>query len=332
MLNPVYAELPPGGVPGVEPGWLVQILGNIYGANDAPHEWHCEFAVASGFIRSKFDNCLYLFFGADGRLEGAHVDDTITGGEGKTYTAAIEKLKARFHFRKWRSGTGEFLGTIFEQGPQSFEISFGQKEYAEHIQPIKISKERAKRSSLPANPQEVSALRAVNGALSWLSTQTRPDIAVQTSQSQQCFPKPTIFDLLQANQAVRRARRQSDLKIRVPFIPPEELTLCFWSDAAFANTEELKTQGGWIVGFTSNQMRQGADVVVASTMGGEAQAYSTAAGVCEWIALMTAEYLHGPFMLEDAEEVLLRRTPIRMTDCRSLFDHLHSLGSGGNSR
>ena len=149
----------------------------------------------------------------------------------------------------------------------------------------------------------MSALRAVNGALSWLSTQTRPDIAVQTSQSQQCFPRPTIFDLLQANQAVRRARQQSDLRIRVPFIPPNELTLCFWSDAAFANTDELKTQGGWMVGFTSNRMRQGADVpvhcfswkshrlprVVASTMGGEAQAYSTAAGVCEWIALMTAE-------------------------------------------
>ena len=160
------------------------------------------------------------------------------------------------------------------------------------------------------------------------------------------LPETNDFDLLQANQAVRRARQQSDLRIRVPFIPPNELTLCFWSDAAFANTDELKTQGGWMVGFTSNRMRQGADVpvhcfswkshrlprVVASTMGGEAQAYSTAAGVCEWIALMTAEYLDGPFMLEDAEEVLLRRTPIRMTDCRSLFDHLHSLGSGGNSR
>ena len=328
---------------------LVQVLGNIYGANDAPHEWYCEFdkvALASGFTRSKFDNCMYLCFGADGHLEGvlgAHVDDTITGGEGETYRAAIEKLRSRFPFRKWRSGTGEFLGTIYEQDPQSFEISFGQKEYAEHIQPIKISKERAKRSWLPANPQEVSALRAVNGALSWLSTQTRPDIAVQTSQSQQCFPRPTIFDLLQANQAVRRARQQSDLRIRVPFIPPNELTLCFWSDAAFANTDELKTQGGWMVGFTSNRMRQGADVpvhcfswkshrlprVVASTMGGEAQAYSTAAGVCEWIALMTAECLDGPFLLEDAEEVLLRRNPIGMTDCRSLFDHLHSLGSGG---
>ena len=44
---------------------------------------------------------------------------------------------------------------------------------------------------------------------------------------------------------------------------------------------------------------------------------------------MLAEGLDGPFNLEDAETVLLRRSPIGMTDCRSLYDHLTSLGSGG---
>ena len=42
---------------------------------------------------------------------------------------------------------------------------------------------------------------------------------------------------------------------------------------------------------------------------------------------MMAECLDGPFMLEEAEEVLLRRSPIGMTDCRSLYDHLTSLGN-----
>ena len=65
LANPVYSELPPGGVPGVEAGSLVQVLGNIYGANDAPHEWYCEFnrvAQEAGFTKSKFDNCLYLCY------------------------------------------------------------------------------------------------------------------------------------------------------------------------------------------------------------------------------------------------------------------------------
>ena len=38
--NPVFAELPPGGVPGAEKGSLIQVTGNIYGANDAPHNWY----------------------------------------------------------------------------------------------------------------------------------------------------------------------------------------------------------------------------------------------------------------------------------------------------
>ena len=100
-------------------------------------------------------------------------------------------------------------------------------------------------------------------SLSWLSTQSRPDLAVQTSlMSQQSFPRPSVFDLLQANQAVRRAKQQVDLKIRVPYIPLSELTMCFWSDAAFANSSELKTQGGWIIAFTSNRIKQGEDVPV----------------------------------------------------------------------
>ena len=86
--NPVYAELPPGGVPGIPHGSLVQILGNIYGAHDAPHNWYKEFdtvAQSVGFIKSRFDSCLYFCFGPSGKLEGvmgAHADDTITGGKG----------------------------------------------------------------------------------------------------------------------------------------------------------------------------------------------------------------------------------------------------------
>ena len=330
LQNPVYAELPPGGVPGIPEGSLVQVLGNIYGANDAPHEWYQEFdtvAQSSGFTKSKFDSCLYFCYGSDGKMQGirgAHVDDTITGGHGPEYDRAVEQLKARFPFRKWRTGNGEFLGTIYDQCPTSFQITYSQKEYAENIRPISVSKERSKKPWLAATEKEISALRAVNGALGWLSTQTRPDLSVQTSLSQQCFPNPTVYDLLQANQAVRRARQQSDFKITVPFIPLHELTLCFWSDAAFANTTELKTQGGWVVAFTSNRMSKGVDVpvycfawksyklprVVSSTLSGEAPAFATASGVCEWISLMVSEALDGSFALEDVESILLRRKPL----------------------
>ena len=347
--NPVYAELPPGGVPGVERGSLVQVTGNIYGANDAPHNWYVEFdqeAEKSGFTRSKFDSCLYLCHGPEGELQGvlgAHVDDTITGGKGDKYDAAMERLRKRFPFRKWREGQGEFLGVMYEQDPISKEITFNQAEYAKHIQPIKISRDRARTPWKVATSQEVASLRAVNGALGWLSSQTRPDLAIQTSMSQQAFPQPSVQDLLQANQAVRRARQHADMKLTVPYISPAELTVAFWSDAAFANHVDHKTQGGWLVALTSKSLSKGSDVpmsclswksyrlprVVSSTMGGESQAFASASGVAEWCLLILAEALDGHFNLRSTDDVLRRRAPVGMTDCRSLYDHLISLGSGG---
>ena len=347
--KPVYSELPPGGVPGVPSGSLVQILGNIYGANDAPHNWYMEFdrvAQQCGFIKSKFDSCLYWCFGAGGNLEGvlgAHVDDTITGGDGPTYSKAITALRERFPFRKWRTGQGEFLGVEYSRDPVSKEITYNQRDYAMNITPIKITKERSRQPWKLATDKEVAALRAVNGALGWLSSQSRPDLAVQTSLSQQCFPNPTVEHLSLANQAVRRARQHSDLNIKVAFIDPAELTVCFWSDAAFANAANHKTQGGWLMALTSKQFAEGADCpvsfvgwesyklprVVSSTLAGEAQCFSSASGIAEWCMLILSEALDGPFALHSVDEVLQRRSPIGMSDCRSLYDHLVTLGSGG---
>ena len=206
-------------------------------------------------LAHKLDSCLYFRHGSDGQLQGvlgAHVDDTITGGSGDKYSAAIEMLKARFPFRKWRTGEGEFLGTVYKQLDNG-EIIFHQKESAEHIRPISIAKERVKKPWLSATDKDISALRAVNGALGWISSQTRPDLAVQTSMSQQALPRTTVQHLLAANQAVRRCRQQRDLLMRVP---------CFWSDAAFANSEDHKTQGDWLMSLTSKQMSSGKDVPV----------------------------------------------------------------------
>ena len=349
LSNPVYAELPPGGVPGIEPGSLVQIVGNIYGANDAPHNWYVEFdkvALESGFTRSKFDSCLYLCHNSEGILEGilgAHVDDTITGGGGPKYSAAIAILRSRFPFRKWREGSGEFLGTMYHQCPKTKVISYQQCEYARHIQPIKVSRDRLRTPWKLATPQEMAALRAVNGALGWLSSQSRPDLAVQTSLSQQVFPQPTVKDIIQANQAIRRARQHADMTITVPYISPEKLTVVFWSDAAFANLLNHRTQGGWLVGLTDKSMSSGEDVplscigwksyklprVVSSTLGGQAQSFSSASGIAEWSLLILAEALDGPFDLRHVDIILHRRPPIGITDCRSLYDHLISLGTGG---
>ena len=45
--------------------------------------------------------------------------------------------------------------------------------------------------------------------------------------------------------------------------------------------------------------------------------------------MFLAEAVDGPFSLADVDQVLKRRSKIGLSDCRSLYYHLNSLGSGG---
>ena len=87
--EPLYTKLPTG-IPGFEPNTVVEVVGNLYGKNDAPYEWWQEFhsyVTALGFEASRFDPCLY-FLRSQSRLIGTlagHVDDSVTGGTGPVY-------------------------------------------------------------------------------------------------------------------------------------------------------------------------------------------------------------------------------------------------------
>lgn len=322
----------------------------MYGANDSPFNWWCAFDTevqAGGWERSQFDTCLYYLRNGDGSLAGvlgAHVDDTITAGEGAKYEAAIQKLKQRFPYRKWRVGSGEFCGISYYQDPKTYEISFHQREYAQHLRPIPLSKERLKDKEAKATDREVAALRAINGA------------AVQTSFSQQCFPEPQVKHLQYADRLVHRAKQHSDVEITIRYIPWKEISLCFHSDAGFGNAKGNSSQAGYIAAFCSESLEKNEPSpwspftwksmklprVASSTLGAESQIFSLASSTVEWMSLMIAEARTGQFDLRSAVKhpnpfsqsgtsgvkifgSLASSTGV--TDCKSLYDHLQSLSS-----
>ena len=190
------------------------------------------------------------------------------------------------------------------------------------------------------DPKEISVLRAINGSLNWLAGQTRPDLAAQTSFSQQVFPGPKVHDLCEANHVVRRAKQFADLSIRFQPIEPSALRLSCHSDAAFANVGD-HTQAGYILGFTHKDLDRGHQVAwtpavwksyrlpraVSSTLGAEAQAMSAASGTLEWTNLLLGEALDGLFDVRRYEEILSRRPSVLITDCKSLYDHLVAVSS-----
>lgn len=360
--RPLFAHQPAGGIPGVDPESVLEVTGNLYGANDAPFNWYNTFdngVKDLNWEQSQFDRCLYYLRDETGALcgvLGAHVDDTITGGFGPKYEASITALRKKFPYRKWRIGNGEFCGVQYCQNPQTYAITYNQKEYAEHMRAINIPKERLKNKGALASEKEIAMLRAINGAANWISSQSRPDLAVQTSFSQQCFPEPKVRDLVFANQLVHRAKQYSHTEVTVQAIPWEELSIGFHSDAAFGNAKGHKTQAGYIAAFVDNNLsKNGASAwspfawksfklprVVASTLAGEAQCFSMASAVAEWMSLLVSEAKHGRFDLrtraqvnalglgttaDECRDELPRSKIIGITDCKSLYDSVTSVSS-----
>ena len=346
QYRPLYASLPQGGIPGVPPDALVEIVGHLYGLNDSPSAWHkcLDQALREvGFTRSKFDPCLY-HLRHQGQLVGiygVHVDDCATGGEGEIYEQALAALRKRFEFRKWRLDDGEFCGARYSQDPQTFAIAMSQEKFAEKIRPIHFSRSRQGARDALLTPDEIRCFRAVNGSLHWLATQSRPDLSTQVSFSQQSFPYPTVGDASAANNAVRRARQHAQMPIVYQPIATADLALMCHSDAAYANGRDGATQAGYLISFTSKGLDKGEVChwtpaywrshrlprVVNSTLSAEAQSMSAATGMLEWMQLLLAETIEGPMSLRAAWSGSHPRTNLVLTDCKSLYDHLQSKSS-----
>ena len=343
-FRPLFAKQPTGGVPGLPSDAVIEVTGNVYGQNDAPVMWYRTFdqeVISLGWSRSKFDSCLYYLRSNTGELigiMGVHVDDTAIAGRGPLFEESVAKLKARFSYRKWRVSSGEFCGAFYEQDKDSFAISMSMQTFADSLKCAHIPK--GVLNSQPLNESQIKILRAINGSLNWLASQSRPDISCQTSMSQQAFPNPCIRNLRDANNAVRRAKQHKQLKIVFQSIPIKDLTIVCHSDAAWANVG-THTQAGYIIAFTDKCLHDAKEApwvpvvwksyrlarAVSSTLAGESQAMSVASGTVEWLSLMMSEAIDGPFQLRQARAILSRRRPLLATDCKSLYDHLVSPSS-----
>eukprot|EP00435_Cladocopium_sp_Y103_P012259 s60_g3.t1 len=347
MQKRAQKELPHSGIPGAEGFQLVEVLGNVYGQNDAPAAWYKAFdseVLKTGFQRSKYDPCLYfLRCPKTNRLLGvlgSNVDDTATAGDGPEYQQALAQLRRRFPYRKWRVREGEFCGAHYKQNDDDMSIMMTQEGFAEGLKPAYIPTARRSHRTATLNSKEVSVLRAINGSLNWLAGQTRPDLSSQTSLSQQAFPAPTVHHLCEANNVIRRAKQHKELGIRFLPIEPSKLRLVCHADAAFANVGAY-TQAGYVIGFTTDTLDTGEPSpwtpaiwrsfrlprAVGSTLAAEAQSMVSATGTLEWASLILAEAIDGPFDVRTFERMLKVRTPVIVTDCKSLYDHLVSVSS-----
>ena len=187
------------GVPGVEPGSLLEVVVGVYGLEDAPPQWSRSFsteAIKAGFTVSSYDPFLF-YVHREGRYHGSlalAVDDICSGGDA-VFHECITKLKRRFPFGKYRKGKGDFLGKRLDQFEDK-TMRIDQKENVMEIEVINVSSARRSDPDDACTETEVSP--DVAGSLNYVGRETRPDLCGPVSLLQGKFPKPSVNDMLEA--------------------------------------------------------------------------------------------------------------------------------------
>lgn len=118
---------------------------------------------------------------------------------GQRHWEKMQWIKDNYKLGKFSHGDGRFVGKEI-QCLKDGRIRIHQQMYIkEKIKIIPITKERRMEKYNLCSETEISALRALLGALAWLAKKSKPDPIGRVSILQQCMPKPYIRDLLEVN-------------------------------------------------------------------------------------------------------------------------------------
>ncbi|CAE7519486.1 zdhhc15, partial [Symbiodinium sp. CCMP2456] len=255
----LFIDLPPGGVPGVAEGSLIEAVKTVYGLADAPKAWWNCFSAklaSLGTRASKFDPCLFYYYHNCklGGVVSLHVDDLCLGGNKHFHEHVVKPLKDMFPFKHWKVGSGEFLGKQLKQQADG-SITISQKSYAQQQKGLEISPERRREKHELITEEERQQMRGVLGSINWLVTGSRPDLGAWCSLLQQRVNSATVADLIEVNKLVCLTHDNCSAHVWIRSIPVSDVQFVMLSDAAWANAQGLCSQAGYMIdSHWSNQL------------------------------------------------------------------------------
>ena len=308
--GPLFASMPPTGIPGYPRDALIRVQTAVYGLVNAPAIWRKtvrRILLELGYLESVFDPCLYYLkplkneFVLDERYSVAgivllDVDDFCQGGNAR-HEGLMNELRTKLKFGKWREvyeGSADYIGRTLKQ-TKDFEIQVSMQRYIEEkLKPVNLPKDRLKQKDSALNQQEVTWLRGVGGSLLWVGKEGRPDVGAACAMAMSWSSNgPTVDHILAANKTVAELKKT----------PGQGIWMSI-ADASMANVEN-KSQGGFIIAYVDKNIMDGelADFsinswkshrlkrVVKATLGSEALAMDDALAELEWVRALWHEVM-----------------------------------------
>ena len=347
--KPIYAELPKDLVKemGYDADTIARIKKVPYGLSEAPLAWYrrltseLEFV---GFEQVSADRCVYVLRskkrpGQILGIIGAHVDDLVVAGcavsESPEFEEALKKLTARLPFgdRKYADNMPViYTGITMKQHPQTKEIVIDQSQYIQKLKEVPLRQ-------IPdglLDKQGQTTYWSQLGALLWVATNTRPDIAYDVSHYASYGNRPEKQHLASLNKLVRtlQSREQTITFSRIAK-SWDDITMVVFADAGHTSRPSNHSQSGSIIFLAPKEILLGHEVraniaeysstkidrAVWSSYASELQAATLALDCAVSVLLLYEQILWG-LKAKAVKEKLTNglTTRVLVTDNKGLFD------------
>ena len=258
LMRELYLKQPKVGLGDLHPEQLLHIRRPVFGLVDSPSSWWDTLRSKLGEVEIKgpegrlwhirqctLDHCIFMVqeavYNGEGGVAtykepqaylGVHVDDILLIGLDEVCTSTKASLSEVFPIPEWETGSFEYVGSFIEVRAEEIKIS--QTGYVKtRLFEIEIDKDQ-KDWETATEIQRHDNMSLV-GALSWLSSQTRPDLQVGVSLSQQCQKSPCVGDIRFTNALAKRAYEHHEEGVLIRPVDLSRAVLLCYHDAGWAN-------------------------------------------------------------------------------------------------
>ncbi|CAE7261754.1 RE1 [Symbiodinium natans] len=260
LKRELYLRQPRTGLGNLHPEQILRIRKPIFGLVDSPASWWTKLrrtlqslvlkkdGKTWKIVQCSLDHCIFMVqevkavdsFGVEvldkpcGYL-GVHVDDVLLIGQDEVCNIVKEQLSTVFPIKEWESGKFDYVGSFIEILEDSVKVS--QASYAgTRLFEVEVDKEDP--DHYEASELQKHDNMSLIGALSWMASQSRPDLQVGVSMSQQRQKQPTIGDVRFTNSIAHKALQFKDQGLVFYPVNLEAAVLLCYHDAGWANVPQ----------------------------------------------------------------------------------------------
>ena len=185
----------------------------------------CKLRILDG------DEAFYFRHNEDGNLEGmvlSHVDDFILAGTEKFLEEITKKIAQKLEISKLEDNEFRFTGMDVKKDGDVIVVSM--EDYAKSLEKIEI------RKGMPDDPLteiEMKMYRKYVGKLSWLASNTRPDLAIHVLNSARKQKNAVLKDLRDINRIIDKIGEKESKVVFGRVAKKEDMCVIGISDASY---------------------------------------------------------------------------------------------------